>query len=84
MYSWILLEFEAYLVLNRPQHFERSAGRIVGVKSIPVQADWPTLRTRQEVCIQSQALYHLPSVRAWLEIIFYFIKSIVGIWINIV
>ena len=39
MYSWILLEFEAYLVLNRPQHFERSAGRIVGVKSIAVQAD---------------------------------------------
>ena len=45
-----MLEFEAYLVLNRPQHFERSAGRIVGVKSIAVQGDWPTLRTRPEVC----------------------------------
>ena len=39
MYSWILLEFEPYLVLNGPQHFERSASRIIEVRSIASQAD---------------------------------------------
>ena len=34
-----MLEFEPYLVLNGPQHFERSASRIIEVRSIASQAD---------------------------------------------
>ena len=82
MYSWILLEFEAYLVLNRPQHFERSAGRIVGVKSIAVQADLAYLSHEASLLFRAKFLYQLPPVREL--IIFCFINSIVGIIINIV
>ena len=39
MYSRILLEFEPYLVLNGPQHFESSASRIIEVRSIARQAN---------------------------------------------
>ena len=84
MYSWILLGFEAYLVLNRP-HFERSAGGIVGVKSTAAQGDWPTLRSRREVwAYYSEPHFCITYPGPVREIIFYFIKSIVGIWINIV
>ena len=65
MYSWILLEFETYLVWNRPQHFERSAGRIVGVRSIAVQADGLLYARGEEfvgLLFGATFLYHLPPV----------------------
>ena len=81
-----MLEFEAYLVLNRPQHVERSAGRIVGVRRIAVQADG-LLYARGEkfvgLLFGGTFLCHLPPVAGTGTvreiIIFYFLKSIVGI-----
>ena len=84
------IEYEAYLVLNCPQHFERSASRIIEVRSMLGRSTiesvgrlgWPTLpfytHAESSLIIQTNRIAKFMCYMHH-KIIMYIMKRIVGI-----